>query len=100
MEDNQINEQILNISNYTKNEAGNEEHYDEMLARCEEEIELLEELLWEPDNSEEVTTAEVPDSIRVSLTILKADRDLRTNSLFIGTKNSMDECDVVIRDFE
>ena len=100
MEDNQIKERLLNISNYTKNEVGNEENYDEMLARCEEEVELLEELLREPDIREEVTTTEVPDSRRVTLTILKTGRDLQTNSLFIGTKDSIDECDVVMRDFE
>ena len=35
LEDNQIKERVLNISNYTKNEARNEENYAEMLARCE-----------------------------------------------------------------
>ena len=53
-EDNQIEEQLLNISIYTKNEVGNEDHCDEMLARCEEEVELLEELLRELDSREEV----------------------------------------------
>ena len=85
MEDNQIEEQLLNTSNYTKNEARNEEHCDEMLARCEEEIELLEELLREPDNREEVTTIEVHDSRKVSLTVLEAEKYLRTNSLFVDT---------------
>ena len=76
MEDNHIEEHLLNTSNYTKNEAGNEEHCDEMLPRCEEEIELLEELLREPKSREEVTTSEVPDSRRVSLTVLEEGIDL------------------------
>ena len=50
--------------------------------------------------STEVTTTEVPDSRRVSLTILKVGRDLQTNNLFTGTNDNIDECDVVIRDFE
>ena len=76
MEDNQIEEQLLNTSNYTKNEVGNEEHCDEMLARCEEDIKLLEELLREPDSREEVTTTEVPNSRRVSLTVLEVGKYL------------------------
>jgi len=71
-----------------------------MLVRCEEEIEFLEELLRKPNNRGEVTTTKVPDSRRVSLIILKAGKDLQTNILFTGTKDSIDECDVVIRDFE
>lgn len=57
-------------------------------------------MLREPDNREEVTTVEVRDSRMVSLTILKACKDLQTNSFFIGTEDSIDECDVVIRYFE
>lgn len=58
---------------------------------------MLEELLREPNSREEVTTVEVRDSRRVSLTVLEASRDLQSNSLFIGTKDNIDECDVVIR---
>ena len=100
MEDNRIKEWLLNISNYTRIEAGNEEHYDEMISRCEEEIELLEEFLREPNNRGEVTTTKVCDSRRVSLIILKVDRDLQTNNLFTGTKDNIDECDVVIKECE
>lgn len=100
MEDNQIKEWLLNISNYTRIEDGNGEHCDEMLARCEEDIELMKEFLREPNNGGEVTTSKVLDSKRVSLIILKANIYLQTSSLFIGTKESIDECDVVIREFE
>ena len=85
MEYNQIEQQLLNTSNYTKNEDGNEERCDEMIARCEEEIRLLEEFLRELDSREEVTTTKVPDSKRVSLTVLEAGRDLQINSLFADT---------------
>ena len=100
MEYNQIEQQLLNTSNYTKNEDGNEERCDEMIARCEEEIRLLEEFLRELDSREEVTTTKVPDSKRVSLTVLEAGRDLQTNSLFADIEDNIDECDVVIRAFE
>lgn len=85
MEDNQIEEQLLNTSNYTKNEVGNKAHCNEILSICEEEIELLEELLREPDSREEVTTTEVPNSRRVSLIALEVGIDLWTNYLCAGT---------------
>ena len=47
-----------------------------------------------------MTTSEVLDSRRVSLKFLKEDRDLQTNGLFTGTKDSIDECDVVLKYFE
>ena len=47
-----------------------------------------------------MTTAELPDSIRVFLIVLESDRDLRTNSLFADTEDKINECDVVIKDFE
>ena len=61
---------------------------------------MLEEFLREPNSREEVTTTKVPNSRRVSLTILEASKDLQTNSLFAGTEDNIDECDVVIKDFE
>ena len=98
MEYNQIEQQLLNTSNYTKNEDGNKERCDEMIARCEEEIRLLEEFLRELDSREEVTTTKVPNSKRVSLTVLEAGRDLQINSLFADTEYTINECDVMIRE--
>lgn len=50
MEENQIEEQSLSNNDYIKDEAGNEEHCDKVLAKCEEGIEFPENLLGEHGN--------------------------------------------------
>lgn len=101
MEDNQIEEQSLNNSDHIKDEAGNEEHCNKMLAKCEEEIELLEKLLGECGNRKEIFT-EVPDSRRESLIVMETEEyfNLQTKSLFAGTVNSINEYDDVVKDIE
>jgi len=91
----------LGNGDHVKDRAGNEEHCDKTLAKCKEEIELLEKLIGGNGNRKEVVTA-VLNSSRGSLKDIEIEEcfNLHTNSLFAGTENRMDECDVVIEEIE
>ena len=89
----------LGNSDHVKDEAGNGEHCDKTLAKCKEEIELLERFLGGNGNRKEVVTR-VLNSRRGSLKDMEIEECFgsRTNSLFAGTMHRMNECDVVIEE--
>ena len=77
-----------------KDEAGRREHCDEVLAKCEEEIKLLEKLMRESDSRIEATVFEEEDVSQVTMEIGIC------NNLFAGSLKSMNEYESVIREIE
>jgi len=82
------------VTQHMKDEVGRREHCDEVLAKCVEDIKLLEKLMREPDCRTK-TTVIVYEEEDVSQVVMETGR---CNNLFVGSLKSMNEYEYVIRD--
>ena len=83
------------VTQHVKDEAGRE-HCDEVLAKCEEEIKLLEKLMREPDGRAKAILI-VSEEEDVSQVVMVTGR---CNNLFVGWLKSINEYDYVIKEIE
>lgn len=92
------------MTSKTNHMKDDEKDTDEMIIKCDEEINLLEGLLRELEYAEEITTSDgkcsqVLSEEKVSIASMKINNcfNFQINQMFAGIEQSVDEHEVVIR---